>query len=243
MAAALADHPWLARHSSPIDWCEANYVVAPHIAEFYNTVSNVLFVVLGVRGMVLARRCALPARAVALYACLILIGLASAYFHATLSFFGQFLDEFAIMVAFLVAITRYVPAAAAAALGVVLAALMLAVPLAAAPALILCGSGTARILYLGNARTSNVAAKTLYRRTIVLWIAAVCVWVLDRVACDWVAPLYLHAVWHLLVLFVAHSAITLGFLFDGEQQSFRTALLPIFGGSLHFATWHSAHSS
>ena len=32
---------------TPIDWCEANYAVSPHVAEFYNTASSACYVVAG----------------------------------------------------------------------------------------------------------------------------------------------------------------------------------------------------
>lgn len=37
--------------TSTLDWCECNYVVSYYCAEFVNTLTNVLFITLAIKGM------------------------------------------------------------------------------------------------------------------------------------------------------------------------------------------------
>ncbi|KAL1526508.1 hypothetical protein AB1Y20_015218 [Prymnesium parvum] len=79
--------------TSSIDWCERNYVVTPFIAEFFNTLSNLGMIVLGLSAMYLHAREGMEARYVVAAFTLFLIGVGSAAFHGTLTHIGQQGDE------------------------------------------------------------------------------------------------------------------------------------------------------
>uniref|UniRef100_A0A2P2I5H5 Alkaline ceramidase n=1 Tax=Hirondellea gigas TaxID=1518452 RepID=A0A2P2I5H5_9CRUS len=92
---------WLASGSSPVDWCEENYQVSGSIAEFTNTLSNIMFFLIptfclgtGVWKSY-ARYVSVGAYIQLIF--FMIVGISSAYFHATLSLFGQMLDEVAIL--------------------------------------------------------------------------------------------------------------------------------------------------
>ncbi|XP_034135150.1 alkaline ceramidase isoform X3 [Drosophila guanche] len=97
--------------SSPVDWCEGNYLISSNIAEFVNTFSNFLFILLPPVLMMLFKeygRFVTPGIHV-IWLLLIVVGLSSMYFHATLSLIGQLLDELAILWVFMAAFSLFYP--------------------------------------------------------------------------------------------------------------------------------------
>ena len=85
----------MTRGSSPLDWCEENYIFTPLIAEFFNTVSNSIFLIMPPFLMYLHKPYAVsigPGINI-IWFLLMVVGASSAYFHATLSLLGQLLDE------------------------------------------------------------------------------------------------------------------------------------------------------
>ncbi|SCW03625.1 LAFE_0G14598g1_1 [Lachancea fermentati] len=79
--------------TSTIDWCEENYVVSPFIAEWSNTITNGLFVLLSVFVTYSALRNHLETRFVMIGLGFGTVGVGSWLFHMTLRYEYQLLDE------------------------------------------------------------------------------------------------------------------------------------------------------
>ncbi|KII95372.1 hypothetical protein PLICRDRAFT_34220 [Plicaturopsis crispa FD-325 SS-3] len=84
-------------HTGTTDFCEINYQITDYIAEFINTFSNVSYIILGAIGFYYIRRERLPTRVALCYACLVVIGLGSFLYHATLMRTAQMMDELPMM--------------------------------------------------------------------------------------------------------------------------------------------------
>lgn len=84
--------------SSSIDWCEPNMIYSKVIVEYFNSYSSLFISLFGIYGMYYHQKTIL------LNFTLIPIGITSFYFHATLSKFGQLLDELSIMITFITTI-------------------------------------------------------------------------------------------------------------------------------------------
>ncbi|XP_052826729.1 alkaline ceramidase 3-like [Octopus bimaculoides] len=79
--------------TSTIDWCEENYVVTEYIAEFWNTISNLVMIIPPVFLAVLALRQKLEMRLLMCNISLLMVGVGSWCFHMTLLYSMQLLDE------------------------------------------------------------------------------------------------------------------------------------------------------
>lgn len=86
-------------HTATRDWCEPNYVHTPYIAEFWNTSSNLLYIVFALNLMRHKRRFSGIHRfnefkSLSVTICgMFILGLASGAFHATLKYWPQVMDR------------------------------------------------------------------------------------------------------------------------------------------------------
>lgn len=87
---------WTGKGSpSVVDWCEPNYVVTPYVAEFWNSLSSLLMVALGLWGLRWwwTHRDVVTRRFAWCFVGLLVVGAGSAAFHGTLLRGPQALDE------------------------------------------------------------------------------------------------------------------------------------------------------
>ena len=103
---------WLAYESSPVDWCEDNFTVSGNIAEFTNTISNIVIIlaIVTLRSKVWKNYTEYVTTGPdILFYLAICVGIGSCYFHGTLSLLGQFVDEILLMWLVLVSYLFFLP--------------------------------------------------------------------------------------------------------------------------------------
>lgn len=79
--------------TASINWCETDYEVSHYVAEWWNTVSNIVLVALSTFGVRMCIREKHDADLLVLYVMIAIIGVGSALFHGTLLVVSQQLDE------------------------------------------------------------------------------------------------------------------------------------------------------
>jgi dihydroceramidase len=89
----ILKHGYWGRPTSNIDWCENNYAVSPYVAEFWNAISSVSFLVTALIGSWLTIKYKLENRFLICFLSIFIMGFGSILFHATLLRTTQMLDE------------------------------------------------------------------------------------------------------------------------------------------------------
>ncbi|XP_076807573.1 alkaline ceramidase 3-like isoform X4 [Clavelina lepadiformis] len=79
--------------TSTLDWCEENYIVTPYIAEFWNTVSNLVMIIPSLVCAVYYWKKGIETRYLLANISLLTVGIGSWMFHMTLRYEMQLLDE------------------------------------------------------------------------------------------------------------------------------------------------------
>ncbi|KAI8873966.1 alkaline phytoceramidase [Ramicandelaber brevisporus] len=92
VAASAQHHPryWGPRTAN-VDFCEEDYEITQYIAEWWNTWSNATFIILALYGLVSSR--SLELRFKLCYLSMVILGIGSTMFHATLRIEEQMYDE------------------------------------------------------------------------------------------------------------------------------------------------------
>lgn len=229
----------LARGSSPIDWCEPNYTMHPSIAEFTNTISNITFILLSPVFIYLYRDYARVVNhgVTIIWILFAIVGISSAYFHATLSLLGQMLDELSILWLLAASFALWTPRRVYPAilkgsrlryqkvvfiLTIIMTFLAWIYP--AINAYILVSMGVpafylARLEYL-KCRDGRVR-KTVIRCTIA-WVSAMACWICDRLLCQQlissIGLVYLHALFHVSIAYTSFTLCSLFAYFDAVNE-------------------------
>ena len=207
--------------TASIDWCEQNYAVTRWIAEFWNTLSSLAMVAVGLLGL-LTRRFSRGVRLA--FGLLVLVGLGSIAFHATLRFGLQMLDELPMLYLVTWLVWLLVENGPGRRFGLWLpGALAGYVLLATAGATLNRGDaqflafhvsfGALEFFCLGRItqlalRPENRAVRGRFALGFAAYVIAIGLWFVDLKACPWVSitlPAHgvpnpqLHAWWHVLV--------------------------------------------
>ncbi|NWX90928.1 ACER1 ceramidase, partial [Nothoprocta ornata] len=225
--------------SSEIDWCEGNFKRSAVIAEYYNTVSTGR----APRSRPRARDTGQPWSNLLTQPASFLAGIFSSYFHMTLSYVGQLLDELSILWALAAAYSFWYPKVyfprciksrkhffwLSGVITVVSTFLSFMKPALNAYVL---NCIAFHLLYLTRKELKKCNDKRVHRTAkimIMWWVLAITSWISDRWLCGLWQMInfpYFHSFWHVLIAMSLLYCCPLVIYFDVtyEMPSFKPKL-------------------
>ena len=177
-----------------VSFCENKYVVSDYIAEYYNTMSALSYVIVGLLFY--------KTRLKKLSKIIILLGIGTALLHSTLRFYGQWLDEISMLILSFYIIKELREMR----FGITTSELYLI--LLIFPYFLFARyfsyffivfSSLQVYTYVISRKNYDECSREVYylvkAYSIVLVLSSIC-WLCDQLFCDYVKDYQLHAVWH-----------------------------------------------
>lgn len=226
-----------------IDWCEYNYTHSYYIAEFYNTLSNLAYVMCGIHGIYETILVKGETRYYWGFAALIGIGVGSAMFHATLQFSAQLWDEVPMLWAsltWLYGALEYRPKRRWKYLPFIIfsGGFLFTLFYSQYPNPLFFeiswGSLTITAVFLSYPQLTEPYAKKVFFSGFGIFLLGFGSWLLDQHFCDHVRPFKLHAVWHILTCYGAMLLSFAGFYTRLKVVMKRQITLKFVGPFPHF---------
>lgn len=231
--------------SSPLDWCEENYVYSPWIVEFWNTVSSLALCAVAVAGLAVYGRQEhirdFEPRFYFLWSLLFVVGAGSVWFHGTLSIAGQIMDEVPIVILASVSVMMARPNWTDSSRDLLLSGhniirassmflvFCLFFPVASHIFTLFCFPGCGYYFITDYVRSTSPNVKRLFWTSFTTFSIAFGSWIIDRVACTQIqdigvmmfgnpGAIQLHAIWHVFIGLTAWLVIALGTMLRADIE-------------------------
>lgn len=204
--------------SGKIDWCEPNYVYSNYIVEFWNTLSNIMFLIFGYYGIKYCRNNRLDISFYKLFVTYIFIGISSAYFHGTLSLLGQILDEICIYVLLVLSLKNFVEIKN---VYLVLSVFVMFIYPKYNPFILFVIGFFIMIKVFGIYNRINKIQKTLGILTTIMFFVSIGFWVFDKI-CMYENVVHTHFIFHISVSIMGFVGILFLDFITNNRINFET---------------------
>lgn len=194
-------------YSSSVDWCESNHLFSNYICEFFNSWSSLSYILLTLYHIkyILPKIKIKYNEYIFLFFINTCIGISSFYFHATLSYSGQILDEGFIFV-FIILISKIFTNDTKSFFIFLSSFILILIFLPFYTRFLLFNFGIYQIYKLYQIQNMNPILKHGFGVSLSYFILSIFFWVFDFIYCDY---LYfsLHWLWHILSSIALHNLI------------------------------------
>jgi alkaline ceramidase len=219
--------------SSTIDWCESNYVYSNYIAEFWNTISNILYIIVYFLSFRSFKYINCNQNDRLLNTLLLSTGISSFYFHATLSLLGQILDEYSIVLLLtntllIIYQEEYIRKLLKLYL-FIHTILIFYIPHINIPILFILGFWIKLKMTKIFNKSQEKSHKRYWKTAQYLFILSVLCWISDFLFCG-MTFIQFHALWHILSAMCAYYSILVGMFIEYHNNQYyiqSKRLLPI----------------